>query len=166
MSPIGSNPRSFPASNRPLPGSTKQNVQLSSSPTSAAWHWTRADLDEIHDRLRQHLAKYGDHLDAIYVCPHEIGQCHCRKPDIGLFEQAFFDFPGERPGNSAMIGDSLSDIQAGARLGMATIFVPGDFSTQKPGAERARQFATATATSLLDCVRRHLGMDEVEREDS
>jgi len=127
---------------------------------------TRADLDEIHDRLRQHLAKYGDHLDAIYVCPHEIEQCHCRKPDIGLFEQAFFDFPGERPGNSVMIGDSLSDIQAGARLGMATIFVPGDFSTQKPGAERARQFATATATSLLDCVRRHLGMDEVEREDS
>ena len=124
----------------------------------ALGHTTRADVDEIHERLRQHLAKYGAHLDAIYVCPHDIGQCHCRKPDIGLFEQAFSDFPGARPDNSVMIGDSLSDIEAGTRLGMATIFVPGDPSTQKPGAERAAQFATATATSLLDCVQRHLGI--------
>ena len=124
----------------------------------ALGHTTRADVDEIHERLRQHLAKYGAHLDAIYVCPHDIGQCHCRKPDIGLFEQAFSDFPGARPDNSVMIGDSLSDIEAGTRLGMATIFVPGDPSTQKPGAERAAQFATASATSLLDCVQRHLGI--------
>ena len=118
-------------------------------------HMTRADIDEIHERLRQHLAKYGAHLDAIYVCLHDIGRGHCRKHDIGLFEQAFSDIPGVRPGNRVMIGDS--DIEARSRLGIATVFVPAP-STQKPGAERAGKFVTATARSLLDCVRRHFGM--------
>jgi D-glycero-D-manno-heptose 1,7-bisphosphate phosphatase len=117
---------------------------------------TQADVDLIHERLRQHLVQFGAHLDGIYVCPHDIGQCHCRKPDSGLFEQAFSDFPGARPENSVMIGDSLSDIEAGMRMSMATIFVPGDPANQKPGGDRATALATATADSLLDCVERYL----------
>jgi D-glycero-D-manno-heptose 1,7-bisphosphate phosphatase len=113
---------------------------------------THADVDEIHEHLRQHLAHYGAHLDAIYVCPHDIGQCRCRKPDTGLFEQAFVDFPGANPKNSVMIGDSLSDIEAGIRVGMTTIFVLGDPATQKAGAERATALATVTAVSLPDAV--------------
>ncbi len=35
------------------------------------------------------------------------------------------DFPQLKPGNSVVIGDSLSDIQAGRRLGMKTIFIEG-----------------------------------------
>jgi len=122
----------------------------------ALGHLTLVDLDDIHQRLRAHLAQHGAHLDAIYACPHDVGQCHCRKPDTGLFERAFADFPAARPDNSVMIGDSLSDIEAATRMGMASIFVAGDPSHQKPGAERAAQLATATAASLLDCVDRHL----------
>jgi D-glycero-D-manno-heptose 1,7-bisphosphate phosphatase len=117
---------------------------------------TQADLDEIHRRLRDHLATHGAVVDAIYACPHDVGQCHCRKPDTGLLEQAFADVPGARPENSVMIGDSLSDIEAGVRMGMATIFVSGDPANQKPGVERAQQLATATAASLPDCVERYL----------
>jgi D-glycero-D-manno-heptose 1,7-bisphosphate phosphatase len=122
----------------------------------ALGHMTQADLDDIHNRLREHLAHRGAHLDAIYSCPHDVGQCHCRKPDTGLFERAFADFPDARPHNSVMIGDSLSDIEAGTRMGMSTIFVPGDPACQKPGADRAAQLATATADSLADCVDRYL----------
>jgi histidinol-phosphate phosphatase family protein len=117
---------------------------------------TQAEVDEIHQRLREHLAQRGAHLDAIYTCPHDVGQCRCRKPDTGLFEQAFADFPYARPENSVMIGDSLPDIEGGVRLGMATIFVSGDSENQKPGSERAASLATATAASLLDGVERHL----------
>jgi histidinol-phosphate phosphatase family protein len=117
---------------------------------------TQADLDEIHKRLCQHLANHGAHLDAIYVCPHDEEQCHCRKPDTGLFEQAFADFPDARPENSVMIGDSLSDIEAGTRVGMATIFVPGDPATRKAGSEHAVRLASATAASLTDAVDRYL----------
>ena len=55
-----------------------------------------------------------------------------------------------------MIGDSLSDIEAGVRMGMATIFVAGDPANQKPGADRAVRLATAVAASLPECVDRYL----------
>ncbi len=45
------------------------------------------DLAEIHERLQDKLASRGAHLDAIYVCPHDAGQCSCRKPLTGLFGQ-------------------------------------------------------------------------------
>jgi len=117
---------------------------------------TQADLDAIHDCLRGHLAKHGAHVDAIYACPHDVGQCHCRKPDVGLFEQAFADFPAARPHNSVMIGDSLSDIEAASRVGMPSIFVMSDPANRKPGADRAARLATAAATSLPECVDRIL----------
>lgn len=129
-------------------------------------HMTHTDLDTIHQRLRDHLAPHGAHLDAIYACPHDVGQCHCRKPDTGLFEQAFADFPAARPHNSVMIGDSLSDIEAGARMGMATIFVPSDPANQKLGADRAAHLATATAFSLIDCVGRYLNTEDSATGDS
>lgn len=122
----------------------------------ALGHMTLDGLDEIHQKLRNHLAQRGARLDAIYACPHDVGQCHCRKPDVGLFERAFAEFPSARPNNSVMIGDSLADIEAGTRMGMETIFVSGDPALQKPGADRAAQLATTIAASLPDCVERYL----------
>ena len=132
----------------------------------ALGHLTQADLDGIHQRLRDHLAQHGAHLDAIYACPHNAGQCHCRKPDVGLFEQAFADFPVARSENSVMIGDSVSDIEAGTRMGMATIFIAGDPAHGKPGADRAAHIATATADSLPDCVDRYLDTVDSATSDS
>jgi D-glycero-D-manno-heptose 1,7-bisphosphate phosphatase len=74
-------------------------------------------VDDIHDRLR--LLP----VDAIYVCPHAEGVCDCRKPGIGLFEQAKRDFPGIDFGRSVMIGDSQRDMQAGERAGCRTVLV-------------------------------------------
>ena len=71
------------------------------------------DLERMHNQLQALLGQRGAQLDAIYVCPHESGQCNCRKPLTGLFEQAFLDFPDARPQSSVMVGDSLRDIEAG-----------------------------------------------------
>ena len=87
--------------------------------------------------MQDHLARHGARLDAIYYCPHDYGECHCRKPDTGLFEQAFQRFPQANAENSVVIGDSLSDIQAGRRLGMKTIFIQGEPDRQKAGADAA-----------------------------
>ncbi len=116
--------------------------------------YSRNDLDGMHDRLRERLAARGARLDAIYVCPHDDGQCNCRKPLTGLFEQAFKDFPAASPENSVMVGDSLSDIEAGSRLGMRTVFVT---SSDEAVAEEARQsleLATLCVDSLPDFVQR------------
>jgi len=119
--------------------------------------YSLADLSQIHERLQSRLAARGAHLDGIYVCPHEAGQCDCRKPLTGLFDQAFKDFPAAHAGNSVMVGDSLCDIQAGHRLGMRTVLVDdGDSPTPSDELQRARLLAKLCVTSLPDFVHRYL----------
>jgi D-glycero-D-manno-heptose 1,7-bisphosphate phosphatase len=119
--------------------------------------FTHDQLELIHSNMRSHLAQHAARLDAIYYCPHDVGECQCRKPDIGLFEQARRDFPWAAQ-NSVVIGDSLSDMQAGQRLGMKTIFIEGEADRQKAGAVAAAESADAVAGSLLQAVELHLGL--------
>lgn len=118
---------------------------------------SEADLHHMHERLAEHFAAHGAHLDAIYYCPHDNGQCHCRKPQTGMFEQAFQDFPGASAGNSVMVGDSLVDIEAASRLGMRNVFISDPAAKPRSDAARATALATACAASLLDFVQRYLG---------
>jgi D-glycero-D-manno-heptose 1,7-bisphosphate phosphatase len=109
------------------------------------------ELGLIHEKLTRELAAQGAHLDAIYYCPHDKGQCDCRKPGIGMFERAFRDFPEAKPGRSIIVGDSLRDIEAGVRAGMKTVFVT-DGAHQSGDDLRAVQLAAGTVTSLPELV--------------
>jgi D-glycero-D-manno-heptose 1,7-bisphosphate phosphatase len=120
--------------------------------------YTHAQLEHIHANIQRHLARHGARLDAVYYCPHNHGECHCRKPDIGLFEQAMHQFPQANAQNSIVIGDSLSDIQAGQRLGMKTVFIQGEADRQKAGSAAAVELADAVAGSLLQAIEIHLGL--------
>ena len=82
-------------------------------------------LDDVHGRIRGLLNSAGVALGGIYVCPHDVDSCECRKPQAGLFMQAREDQPWINLAESHMIGDSLSDMQAGHRLGM-TLWLVGD----------------------------------------
>ena len=86
----------------------------------------RADLDDIHARLIEVLAANGVTLGGIYTCPHEIGTCDCRKPGTGLFIQAQLDHPWIAFERSHVVGDSISDMEAGHRLGMQLWLVGED----------------------------------------
>jgi D-glycero-D-manno-heptose 1,7-bisphosphate phosphatase len=123
----------------------------------ALGRYTCADVDELHSRLQQHLAKHGARIDAFYYCPHDKDdQCGCRKPRPGLFQQAFRDFHEASPANSIMIGDSISDIEGARNLAMASIFIRGDPETRKPGAEGAVLLAGRVCDSLLEAVDEYL----------
>lgn len=117
--------------------------------------YSQEDLARIHDRLRAQLAAHEAHLDAIYICPHEAGQCDCRKPLTGLFDQAFRDFPEATPHRSVMVGDSLRDIESGNRAGMATALITGDNSNSADDA-RAMSLAQLTVPSLAELVQRYM----------
>jgi D-glycero-D-manno-heptose 1,7-bisphosphate phosphatase len=119
--------------------------------------YSQRDLDEIHDELRRALAQRGAHLDAIYSCPHNVGECNCRKPMTGMFERAFADFPEATPANSITIGDSLRDIEAGVRMGMQTVLVTEDGHDSSPAALLAGE----TAISLAAFVRCGLLQEKV-----
>ena len=114
--------------------------------------YAAADVDRIHAGLLGLLESQDAHLDAIYYCPHDKGQCDCRKPLPGLFQQAVRDFPDVRASASAIVGDSLSDMEFGKRLGMTSIFIEGDPTRRKPGAEKAQHMADVVCASLSEAV--------------
>lgn len=111
--------------------------------------YTSRDVEAMHARFQSLLQAQGAHLDGFYVCPHDKGQCNCRKPLPGLFEKARSEFPDITAASSVMIGDSLSDLEFGRRLGMTTVFLESDPERQKPGAEEARELADMRFSSLF-----------------
>ncbi len=124
--------------------------------------YTAADVEAIHAGLQELLASHGAHVDGFYYCPHDKGQCNCRKPLPGLFEQAQAQFPEISGESSVMIGDSLSDVEFGRRLGMTTVFLDGDPERQKPGAEAARNLADLTFAGLAEAVDELLALNRRE----
>jgi D-glycero-D-manno-heptose 1,7-bisphosphate phosphatase len=75
------------------------------------------DVEAVNARMA-HLP-----IDGVFVCPHERGECDCRKPGVGLFRQAQERFPAIDFERSAMIGDADSDIEAGRAIGARTFRV-------------------------------------------
>jgi len=87
-----------------------------------------AMLDKIHAKLRSEMAKSGGRLDAVYHCPHlpEAG-CRCRKPDLGMIEQAMKDFDIDIL-SSYVIGDSDNhDMELAKRIGCPGVKVGEGF---------------------------------------
>jgi D-glycero-D-manno-heptose 1,7-bisphosphate phosphatase len=114
--------------------------------------YSAGDVEAIHAVLQNTLQASEARVDAFYFCPHDKKQCDCRKPLPGMFEQARRDFPDIEAQTSVMIGDSLSDIEFGQRLGMRTIFIEGDRERQKSGADKAAAQADARFGSLAEAV--------------
>jgi D-glycero-D-manno-heptose 1,7-bisphosphate phosphatase len=87
---------------------------------------TTADLEQVHSRLNQLLADAGAKpLDGLYVCPHGLGVCACRKPLPGLLLQALAEHDG-CAGESFMVGDSDSDIEAARASGVIAVRIGGE----------------------------------------
>ena len=78
---------------------------------------SKKDLEQIHDEMLAVIRKNGAEINAIYYCPHDIGECNCRKPNIGMFLQAEKDFNIDKE-KSFIIGDSISDMDAGEKYGI------------------------------------------------
>jgi len=89
-----------------------------------------ARLEELHAEMNRLLREAGAYLDAIYYCPHHpteglppyLRECNCRKPAPGLLLEAAAHLNIDLP-SSYMIGDHLSDIECGQRVGAETILL-------------------------------------------
>jgi D-glycero-D-manno-heptose 1,7-bisphosphate phosphatase len=121
--------------------------------------YSAADVELIHAALQAQLEVHGGHIDGFFFCPHDRDECKCRKPLRGLFDRAVERFPGISAESSVMIGDSLSDIEFGRRLGMMTVFIEGEPARRKPGAARAAELADSRADSLAHAVEALLSYD-------
>jgi len=85
------------------------------------------ELDSIHAKMRQVMGNNGITIDKIYYCPHRADQnCGCRKPEPGMFYRAQNELSYSIDMSASfMVGDSISDIEAGATYGIRTILVNG-----------------------------------------
>jgi D-glycero-D-manno-heptose 1,7-bisphosphate phosphatase len=87
-------------------------------------------VGEVHLRLSALLAAGGASVDRFYHCPHHpsagVGsyrvECDCRKPRPGMLRRAAREL-GLDLRASCLIGDKVSDLEAGARAGCRTILV-------------------------------------------
>jgi D-glycero-D-manno-heptose 1,7-bisphosphate phosphatase len=90
----------------------------------------QADLERVHERLRELLEREGVQLDGLYVCPHNPDDdCDCRKPKLGLLQKAAKDL-GFTLESSIVIGDKAGDIEMGHRAGALTFLVRTGYGAQ------------------------------------
>jgi D-glycero-D-manno-heptose 1,7-bisphosphate phosphatase len=105
-------------------------VVVSNQPGIAKAHFSLTTLRAFDSKLEAALRRRGAHLDAIYYCLHHPDavvkkyrrRCSCRKPGIGLFRQAARDL-NIQLAKSYMVGDGITDIEAGSRAGCRTVFI-------------------------------------------
>jgi D-glycero-D-manno-heptose 1,7-bisphosphate phosphatase len=105
-------------------------VIVSNQPGIAKRHFRRELLAQTEKKLWASLHASGAKVDGIYYCLHHPNaeekslrrRCRCRKPQIGMLTRAARDLNLSLT-NSYMVGDGLTDIQAGARAECTTILL-------------------------------------------
>ena len=77
--------------------------------------------EKINQRLIDTIKKAGGRIDGIFMCPHKPDDnCECRKPRPGLIFQAADTLTLDLK-HSILIGDALTDLQAGLNAGVGKI---------------------------------------------
>ncbi len=95
-------------------------------------------VEEIHGGLQATLEEAGTGLDGIYYCPHKPGDhCACRKPEPGMLLQAQRELDIDLS-QSWMVGDTMTDMQAGWTAGARGALVKTGFGRGSLEYEGAR----------------------------
>lgn len=121
---------------------------------------TEAQYEATRARTEQLIAAAGGTVIGTYHCPHLPGingACRCRKPGLGLYEQAAQEH-GLDLAHSAYIGDRWRDAQPALSTGGLGILVPG-IESPADDVETARSSESPrihVVESLIDAV--HLAL--------
>ena len=134
-------------------------VVVSNQSGVARGMYTMQDVKAVEDRICELLRQSGSDVpDAFYYCPHhkkgivpELAvDCDCRKPKPGMFLQAARDLEID-PAQSYMIGDRMTDLQAGQAAGCAAeVLVLTGYGKNEQDTARAAGFMIAE--NILDAV--------------
>ncbi len=110
-------------------------------------------LASIHRELSRQLDEQGAFLDAIHYCPHHPDDgCACRKPNPGMLEQAAREL-GKNLAASFIVGDTLTDLEAGRRVGCRAVLVlTGHGARERESLKDAGFEPDRISADLLDAV--------------
>lgn len=101
-------------------------------------YYREEDAILFHQAMKENLAKEDAYIDAIYYCPHHPEakieryrvDCNCRKPKPGMLTRAEKELNIDLK-QSFIVGDKLSDIEAGKRAGCKTIMVRTGYGVEE-----------------------------------
>jgi D-glycero-D-manno-heptose 1,7-bisphosphate phosphatase len=97
---------------------------VSNQPAWAKGKTTKENLEKVHARVVEAAESAGARISSSHICFHRSEDgCRCRKPKPGLLEDAFLQNNVKPSEASWMIGDGVTDLQAGKALGLKTAFV-------------------------------------------
>ncbi len=107
-----------------------KTIVVSNQPGIAKRHFDTPTLKAIDKKMQTGLSKQNAKLDGVYYCLHHPQaedkrykkNCRCRKPKPGLLSQAKKDFDLNLK-KCYMIGDGITDIQAGRAVGCTTFLI-------------------------------------------
>ena len=105
-------------------------IVISNQSGVARGYYTEREVFIFNNALLMKIQEFGGAVDAIYYCPHHPNakiekyrvDCLCRKPGPGMILQAAKEHHIDLQ-KSYVIGDKLSDIEAGKNAGCQTILV-------------------------------------------
>jgi D-glycero-D-manno-heptose 1,7-bisphosphate phosphatase len=104
-------------------------IVVTNQPDVARGKQSSAEVDRIHDRLRESFP-----VDDFLVCAHDDKDaCGCRKPLPGLILEGARRH-GVDPAQSFMVGDRWRDIDAGAAAGCRTVWIDRGYRERGPSA--------------------------------
>jgi D-sedoheptulose 7-phosphate isomerase len=134
-------------------------IVVSNQPGVAKGHFTAALLGAITSKMEALVEEGGGNLDAVYYCPHHPEgsvhsyrkNCQCRKPGVGLFQQAAQDWDIDLS-RSYMIGDGVVDLLAGRAAGTKTIFISPQKCYVCAGLRERNVWPDWVARNLLEAV--------------
>jgi D-glycero-D-manno-heptose 1,7-bisphosphate phosphatase len=89
-----------------------------------------AAVEKVHGHLSEQLGGFGARIDAYRFCPHHpeaalptySADCECRKPKPGMLLSAAMEL-GVDLALSWMVGDRVTDLEAGVAAGCRTVLV-------------------------------------------
>lgn len=99
-------------------------VVVSNQPAAAKGKTSRENLEAVHARVIAQACARGARILGSHVCWHRAeDDCSCRKPAVGLLQAALQAHPEHARAGAWMVGDGLTDVQAGRTLGLHTAFI-------------------------------------------
>ena len=100
---------------------------VTNQPAWAKNKTTRRNLETVHEKVERAVQGAEGKILSSHICFHRAEDgCECRKPRAGLLREAFDRNAGFEAEGSWMVGDGITDIQAGAALNLRTAFLaPG-----------------------------------------
>jgi D-glycero-D-manno-heptose 1,7-bisphosphate phosphatase len=140
----------------------------SNQPGIAKNHFTLSELDEMNLKMTLELEKENARVDKAYYCTHHPEApnlnfrtvCSCRKPEPGLLLHGIREY-SLNPAECFMVGDNLTDIQAGQRAGCRSILLGKQKCELCRLMEKMEVYPDAVAANLGEAVEMILEMREI-----